>query len=93
MVVIFGSEKLNSGWALGVDIVADWDKASAVKASAAKLNHSDQTANDLLTEFQNAKSKKEGIRNHIISKLQPEGVLCKHTRFLCFTDGIHLKHI
>ena len=28
-----------------------------------------------------------------ISKLHLEGVLCKHMRFLCFTDGIHLKHI
>ena len=26
-----------------------------------------------------------------ISKLQPEGVLYKHMRFLCFTDGIHLN--
>ena len=30
---------------------------------------------------------------HHISKLQPEGVLCKHVRFLCFADGIHLKHM
>ena len=28
-----------------------------------------------------------------ISKLQPEGILCTHMRFLCFTYGIHLKHI
>ena len=28
-----------------------------------------------------------------ISKLQPEGVLCKHMRFVCFTDGAHLKHM
>ena len=28
-----------------------------------------------------------------ISKLQLERVLCKHMRFSCFTDGIHLKHL
>ena len=28
-----------------------------------------------------------------ISKLQPEGVLCKHTKLLCFADIIYLKHV
>ena len=34
----------------------------------------------------------DNFSKNCISKLQPEGV-CKHMSFLCFTDGIHLKHI
>ena len=41
------------------------------------------------------KKNEEVMKTHQdhISKLQPEGVLCKHMRFLCFTDGDHLEHI
>ena len=32
-------------------------------------------------------------RSGFISKLQPEGVLCRHMKFLYFTDVIHPKHM
>ena len=39
------------------------------------------------------KEEEEEKGSHCISKLQPEGVVCKHMRFLCFTDSIHLKYM
>ena len=66
----------------------------AASASLAKLNHGGQTANDLLTLFQNAKSKNKGGREHmtkdasIENRLFPEELTERYKEAKCFTSGV-----